>query len=105
MKLTPQVEAILDGAQARLEADGYDQGVVVEGALLGLAEAWADDERPLCPSCAHRRVPTGKDLCDICRERREAVVREKRTWWNENKPRRVTGPDGIRRYVYDHRER
>lgn len=69
-------------AEARIAENGYDPATVLAAALEGLAEGWAEEKRPLCPSCARRRVNPGGSLCTFCVEQAELQLAHKRKWWD-----------------------
>lgn len=56
---------------------------VVRGALELLAEQHAEEERPLCPSCAKRRVSRGLGICTYCQQNADAQLQHKRNWWDK----------------------
>lgn len=64
------------------EAESCDE--VVTQALAFLAERQAEEERPLCPSCARRRVNRGNDVCTVCKQQAEDERHYKRNWWDEH---------------------
>jgi hypothetical protein len=77
-----RLEALLVAAEARIAEHGYDPATVLACALEGLAEGWAEDKRPLCPSCTRRRVNAAGSLCTFCVEQAELQLHHKRKWWD-----------------------
>lgn len=55
----------------------------IVAALTLMAEAHAEEERPLCPSCAKRRVSRGVGICTYCQQNQEAQLQHKRNWWDK----------------------
>ena len=60
-----------------------DDAATIRAAMALLAEAHAEDQRPLCPSCAKRRVNRSASLCTWCEQNAETQLLHKRNWWDK----------------------
>ncbi len=75
-------EDLVNQALERVTNDGYDEPTVLAMALERMAEAWAQDARPLCPECGQRRMSRGKSVCPACAEQRQDLLAKRLRWWN-----------------------
>lgn len=79
-------------------AAALDDEAILRTALRGIAEAAAEDERPMCTGCGRRRSSRNGGPCSYCADAEEIDRMHKRDWWNRNKPSRTT-IDGKRVYL------